>query len=312
MVGILNRGGPQRGVRGLEYGKVARARVGDKARASAESCRDVTLFWQLPQVFIRDCRVFRRLPSVCQSEMAAIPQTSQTPQLSPGQSHPANSPNPSVSQAPPPGAIPTPAQVPSSQQTAAQPQPSQQAQPSSPPNPSAPASPNLSQSTNSAPTLTPPSQTHASNTSLTPTSGQKRKRKWAPLARAFSVLVVVACIFVFVSIITNFGQSSYWLLAQLTPTSGILLLSFLSKIIDWGLGLTTDKAWNMLQWGPILQAGSRREKNMLSFLTLGARLDGAIKVLFSRAAWLSLTSRGGKGSLGSRIVNCAGIWALLK
>ncbi|KAK4214220.1 hypothetical protein QBC37DRAFT_251120, partial [Rhypophila decipiens] len=178
--------------------------------------------------------------------------------------------------------------------------------------PSTPSSPNLTQSSSSAPTLVHPSQSQASKTPSPPTRGAKPRRKWVPLARAFTLNIVVACIFVFVCLITNFGQSSDWLLARLTPTSGILLLSFLSKIIDWGLGGTTDKTWNMLQWGPILRGGNGREKNMLTFLTLGARLDGAIKVLFSRVAWSNSSPGTIKGLSWSRIVNCAGVWALLK
>ncbi|KAM7208188.1 hypothetical protein V8F20_001468 [Naviculisporaceae sp. PSN 640] len=234
--------------------------------------------------------------------MAATTGTNQTPQLSSGQFHSGNGPSPSAPQAPLPGAISSPQQPPAQSQPQA----------SSPVNPSAPSSPNLTQSNSSAPTLVPQPQNHASNARPTTTSGKKRKRKWTPLARAFSLLFAVACIFVFVSLITKFGQSSSWVLAQLTPTSGILLLSFLSKITDWGLSLTTDKAWNMLQWGPILRAGTGREKNMLTFLTLGARLDGAIKVLLSRVAWRTPHRRGKRGSLWRRTVNCAGIWALLK
>lgn len=102
-----------------------------------------------------------------------------------------------------------------------------------------------------------------------------------------------------------------WVLARLTPTSGILLLSILSKLIDWGLGGTTDKVWTMLQWGPVLRGG-KGKNNMLTFLTLGARLDGSIKVLFNRLAW-SNSSPGFKTWLPwGRFINCAGIWALMK
>lgn len=242
------------------------------------------------------------------SNVPARQRTPQSPAIQPNTGNPVNATAPSQSPGPSPATTAnSPSQLPASSPP---PQPTVPTATAAPP---APLSPNLSQTTSTAPTLAPP---HIQGPGIPNTPGSsaprsKSPRKWAPLVRAFLLYLGVTVIFVFVSLITVQGQSTDWVLARLTPTSGILLLSFLSKLIDWGLGGTTDKAWTMLQWGPILRGGQGK-KNMLTFLTLGARLDGSIKVLFNRLAWSS-SSPGLRRRLSwGRFVNCAGIWALMK
>ncbi|KAK0624323.1 hypothetical protein B0T14DRAFT_583727 [Immersiella caudata] len=120
---------------------------------------------------------------------------------------------------------------------------------------------------------------------------------WLKSLTDLSPVFLIALIFAFVSAISLGANSPDWVLARLSPTSGILLLSFMSKITDWGFGGAAEKAWEMIQWGPLLRG---RGGNLLSFLTLGSRFKGWVGVVGSRWAWMS------------RGVGGPGFWALMR
>ncbi|KAK3341855.1 hypothetical protein B0T25DRAFT_585953 [Lasiosphaeria hispida] len=156
------------------------------------------------------------------------------------------------------------------------------------------------------------SQSPTSTTSPTPVSPSippapalptRKLFLWRKHASQFSVLVFITCIFVFVSAISLGANSPDWLLARLSPTSGILLLSFMSKLSDWGLGGATSKAWEMIQWGPLLRGPGG---SLLSFLTIGSQLEGWVEVLCRKWTWLP------RYGLVARPVGSPGFWALLR
>ncbi|KAG9256522.1 uncharacterized protein F5Z01DRAFT_617828 [Emericellopsis atlantica] len=95
----------------------------------------------------------------------------------------------------------------------------------------------------------------------------------------YSVLSTAICalgLFIFITLVTWKSASLDWPLANLSITSGILLLSFVSKFIDWALEMLSDVGWEKLYWGWLLQ---RSGGNLLTFLVVNSGLNAWLKAL---------------------------------
>ncbi|KAK0648082.1 hypothetical protein B0T16DRAFT_455587 [Cercophora newfieldiana] len=186
-------------------------------------------------------------------------------------SAPATTPQPARPPPEPPTATPSSAPIsPIVSNSHANAAPTPEAQQSQP---SQPSQPRITQAHNSP--LTP--------SSSTPSAPKAQRPSWRKGVSDFYALILISCVFTFVTTISLGASFPDWVLARLSPTSGILLLSFMSKITDWGFGGATEKAWEMIQWGPLLHG---RGGNLLSFLTLGSRFRGWVRVLTARWAWM--------------------------
>lgn len=93
-----------------------------------------------------------------------------------------------------------------------------------------------------------------------------------------SVLWTAICalgLFIFITLVTWKSGSLDWPLANLSITSGILLLAFVSKFTDWALEMLSGVGWEKLYWGFLLQ----HSNNLLTFLVVNSGLSAWWKVL---------------------------------
>jgi hypothetical protein len=69
-------------------------------------------------------------------------------------------------------------------------------------------------------------------------------------------------------------------LPTLTPPTGTLLLSLLSKGTDYAFSLAVDASWEMVQWGPMINGGER----LLTYFLMTCGFESWLKTLFSTKA----------------------------
>ncbi len=68
-------------------------------------------------------------------------------------------------------------------------------------------------------------------------------------ANSRPALHVAALLLVLITLIAWQSDALAWPLARISTSSGILLVSILTKLTDWALLGVTDQAWLRLQWG---------------------------------------------------------------
>jgi hypothetical protein len=123
----------------------------------------------------------------------------------------------------------------------------------------------------------------------------------------FLWFLLTGCVFIFTCLVLYHADTPTWLLERIHPSSGILLLSFLSKLTDWTLSGTVEKAWSHIQWGPMLH----KSGNFLNFLIVGSGVEALVKVLLPRWTGLSRNTTSGRGGSRSQLLS-ARILSFLK
>jgi hypothetical protein len=141
--------------------------------------------------------------------------------------------------------------------------------------------------------------------------GATRKYFDFQVLRIISWPLFTTAIFMFTACITIYATDNDWILSRISTNYGILLLSLLSKSLDFGFDWGLKAVWEHWQRGPLMRARA----SLLVFLVMSSELKAWFKTLvFRKRRSISPDSPSvAKGSaLWSRMMMSPRFWSSLR